>query len=175
MNKKTNKNISSTKISDKQLITGGRVLQRHRDFFTYLIFGFLASLINILVYFLMQNILGISLVISNTIAFFIANLFSFFMNKHAVFTEDQDTTTSLFRQIVLFFLFRILSLIPDNLVMLLGLSFFQWNELFVKILDQILVGIFNYLTTRAIFKKQTSKLRRQVQQVKKDRKHLDVK
>ena len=35
--------------------------------------------------------------------------------------------------------------------MLVGISWLNWNAFFVKIIDQILVGIFNYLTTKSIF------------------------
>ncbi len=35
--------------------------------------------------------------------------------------------------------------------MLVGISWLHWNAFFVKIIDQILVGIFNYLTTKSIF------------------------
>ena len=35
--------------------------------------------------------------------------------------------------------------------MLVGISWLHWNAFFVKIIDQILVGTFNYLTTKSIF------------------------
>ena len=38
--------------------------------------------------------------------------------------------------------------------MLVGLSWLHLNALLVKIIDQVLVGIFNYLTTRSVFQKQ---------------------
>ena len=50
-----------------------------------------------------------------------------------------------------------ISLIPDNLIMLVGISWLHWNALFVKIVDQILVGIFNYLTTKSIFLNTSNK------------------
>jgi hypothetical protein len=41
--------------------------------------------------------------------------------------------------------------------MLVGISWLHWNALFVKIVDQILVGIFNYLTTKSIFLNTSNK------------------
>ena len=38
--------------------------------------------------------------------------------------------------------------------MLVGLSWLHLDALIVKIVDQILVGIFNYLTTRSVFQAQ---------------------
>lgn len=157
MTKKTN-NLNNTKIN--QSITGGRLLRRHHDFFLYIIFGFLASLINIIVYFIFRSIFNWQLIYANTIAFFIANLASFFMNKHAVFADETNKNANIWQQLGMFFLYRILSLIPDNLVMLIGLSWMHWNQLIVKIIDQLVVGIFNYITTRSVFRKETNKMRR---------------
>lgn len=162
MTKKTNSNLSpNTRIGNQ--VTGGRLLRRHHDFFAYIIFGFMASLINIAVYFIFSNLLHWQLIYANTMAFFIANLASFFMNKHAVFADETNKNANIWQQIGMFFLYRVLSLIPDNLVMLIGLSWLGWNELIVKIIDQLVVGIFNYVTTRSVFKRETNKMRRAVE------------
>lgn len=146
-------------------IAGGRLLRRHHDFFAYVIFGFIASLINIVTFLTLHNGFSLNLITANTIAFFVSNLISFIMNKKAVFISEKDAKASngsLARQIGLFFLYRILSLIPDNLVMLIGLSWLQLNSVFVKALDQVIVGIFNYITTKSVFKQETSRLRKLV-------------
>jgi putative flippase GtrA len=88
---------------------------------------------------------------ANTIAFIISNLASFSFNKHGVFIQNVDKNHGVVYQICLFFIYRVISLVPDNLIMLVGISWLHWNAFFVKIIDQILVGIFNYLTTKSIF------------------------
>ncbi|MBD5430305.1 GtrA family protein [Lactobacillus sp.] len=136
---------------------GSRLVARHRSFYAYTIFGFLAALINIVTFMIFHNWWKIPLIYANTVAFIISNLASFFFNKHGVFIENVDKKHGTLYQLGLFFVYRIISLIPDNLIMLIGLSWLHWNTLFVKILDQILVGIFNYLTTKSIFSDTSSK------------------
>ncbi|MBP2057590.1 putative flippase GtrA [Lactobacillus colini] len=146
------------KVTKAQLrLLGARLVTRHKSFYVYMIFGFLAALINIVAFMVFHNWWKIPLIYANTIAFVISNLASFFFNKHGVFIDNVDETHSTLYQLGLFFVYRILSIIPDNLIMLVGLSWLHWNTLFVKIIDQIVVGIFNYLTTKSIFLNTSNK------------------
>lgn len=96
---------------------------------------------------------GFAASVVNTVAFIISNLFSFFVNKELVFTQNLDDRHGVLYQLGMFFLYRLLSLIPDNIIMVVGLSWLHWNTLLVKIIDQIMVGLINYLTTRSIFQR----------------------
>ncbi|WP_251717426.1 GtrA family protein [Lactobacillus agrestimuris] len=133
---------------------GEKIFKRHRNVWVYMIFGFLAALINTIAFVALHNWWHNSVIIANTVAFIISNLASFYFNQKAVFTNNVDHDHSTWHKIIVFFTYRILSLIPDTLIMLVGLSWLHLNALFVKIIDQILVGIFNYLTTRSVFQKQ---------------------
>lgn len=140
------------KITQEQLRElGSKLVARHRNFYVYVIFGFLAAVINIACFLLLHNIWKMPVIYANTIAFIISNLASFSFNKHGVFIQNVDKNHGVVYQICLFFIYRVISLVPDNLIMLVGISWLHWNAFFVKIIDQILVGIFNYLTTKSIF------------------------
>lgn len=146
-------------VTKKQLRKlGNKLVLRHRNFYVYVVFGFLAALINIFTFWLFHNIWKIPWFYANILAFIISNLASFVFNKHGVFIENVDKSHSIIYQLSLFFLYRILSLISDNIIMFLGMSWLHWNTFIVKIIDQIVVGIFNYLTTKSIFLKSSSKV-----------------
>lgn len=116
--------------------------------------GFAASVVNTVAFLLFHSWLKMAVVYANTIAFIISNLFSFFANKELVFTQNLDDRHGVLYQLGMFFLYRrLLSLIPDNIIMVVGLSWLHWNTLLVKIIDQIMVGLINYLTTRSIFQR----------------------
>lgn len=135
---------------------GEKIFKRHRNFWVYTFYGFIAALINTVVYMIMHNTLHTFLIIDNTVAFIISNLASFWFNNKAVFKDNVDTEHSIWHKLISFFAFRIISLIPDTLIMWLGVTILKWPALLVKIIDQVLVGIFNYLTTRSVFQKQES-------------------
>lgn len=143
-------------ISDEAHIRklGQKLIKSHRNLWVYMIFGFVAALINTVVFMVLHQWWHSIVVVSNTIAFIVSNLASFYFNQKAVFINNVDHDHSTWHKLVVFFAYRIISLIPDTLIMLVGLSWLHLNALLVKIIDQVLVGIFNYLTTRSVFQKQ---------------------
>lgn len=157
MNKKHHPS-SVSKQHIRQL--GNKLVLRHRNFYAYVVFGFLAALINIFTFWLFHNIWKVPWFYANILAFIISNLASFVFNKHGVFIENVDKSHTVLYQLSLFFLYRVLSLIPDNIIMFLGMSILHWNTFIVKIIDQIVVGIFNYLTTKSIFLNSSGKITR---------------
>ena len=130
------------------------LVKRHRNLFVYMVFGFIAALINTIVFMVLHKWWHSVVLVSNTIAFIISNLASFVFNQKAVFINNVDVEHSTWQKLLVFFTYRIISLIPDSLIMLVGLSWLHLDALLVKIVDQILVGVFNYLTTRSVFQAQ---------------------
>lgn len=164
-------------ISDEKNIRqlGQKLVKRHRNLWVYMIFGFLAALINTVVFMILHQWWHSAVVISNTVAFIISNLASFYFNQKAVFINNVDHDHSTWHKLIVFFTYRIISLLPDTLIMLVGLSWLHLNALLVKIIDQILVGIFNYLTTRSVFQKQEhtmiERAKMRIQEQKEKQKH----
>ena len=166
------KNKKEVTIGDQAQIRklGQKLIKRHRNLWVYTIFGFVAALINTVVFMVLHSWWHNVMVISNTIAFIISNLASFYFNQKAVFINNVDHE----HKLIVFFTYRVISLIPDTLIMLVGLSWLHLNALLVKIIDQVLVGIFNYLTTRSVFQKQEhtmiERAKRRIQEQKAKRK-----
>ncbi|MCZ3622588.1 GtrA family protein [Lactobacillus mulieris] len=152
--------------SDRTLLRkqGRKLLRRYRNLYVYMFFGFVAALINTIVFVVLHNNFKVVLVFANTLAFIISNLASFFFNHYAVFTHHVDRSKSIWHKLIAFFTFRIISIVPDTLIMLVGLSVLRWNTVLVKLIDQLLVGIFNYLTTKAVFQKNDHLIRERIRQ-----------
>ena len=139
---------------------GQKILKRHRNLWVYMIFGFVAALINTLVFMVLHSWWHSVMVISNTIAFIVSNLASFYFNQKAVFINNVDHDHSTWHKLIVFFTYRVISLIPDTLIMLVGLSWLHLNALLVKIIDQVLVGVFNTMIERAKMRIQEQKNKR---------------
>jgi putative flippase GtrA len=149
-----NKSKVSPSLDESHIRELGKKLIHHRNLYVYMIFGFLAALINTVAFMVLHSWWHLALVYANTLAFIISNLASFYFNQKAVFINNVDHEHSTWHKLVVFFAYRIISLIPDTLIMVVGLSWLHLGALLVKIVDQILVGIFNYLTTRSVFQYQ---------------------
>lgn len=130
-----------------------RLVFKYRDFLTYTIFGFLASLVNIFTYWVFRHTIIWPYLLANTMAWFVANLFGFFTNKSLVFQSKYTTFGAVCREVLSFFFFRGVSFFLDNGLMIVAISFLGWQSMTAKIIDQLIVGIVNYITTRYTFKK----------------------
>ena len=92
-----------------------KIYHQYQYFWKYALFGFMAALVNVLVFWVLHSVLAEHYLFSNTIAWVLATLFSFFTNK---------------------------------------------------IIDQVLVGLFNYGTSRLIFMESNQKMRMRQQIMK---------
>ncbi|WP_010624358.1 GtrA family protein [Companilactobacillus versmoldensis] len=128
-----------------------KMLKQHREFLVYCLFGFLASVLNIAIFNLAHNNLAMQLWLANTIAWFISNLFSFFVTKYYVFQTEMTDYKKLFHEGGCFLLSRIFSLVIDDLFMIVAVLILPWNNLIIKAIDQIIVGLFNYYSSKWIF------------------------
>ena len=85
------------------------LLKKYREVISYLIFGFLTTLVNFVTYFIAHNLLGIDEIISNIIAWFVAVVFAFITNKTIVFESKKKTFKALAYEVSSFFIFRIVT------------------------------------------------------------------
>lgn len=127
------------------------LIKKYRNFWVYCFFGFLASLINIGIFDISHNYFHIPLWIANTVAWFISNFFSFFVTKLYVFKSEMENFKKLFQEGFVFLISRIFSLIFDDLFMIFAVLILPWNNLIIKAIDQIIVGLFNYFSSKLIF------------------------
>lgn len=120
-----------------------------KEVILYLIFGISTTIINIAMFQMLRQ-LNISIIISNTIAWFISVLFAYMTNKRYVFESKNESKF----EIVLFFSSRLFSLIVDNIGILILINVILVNEFYSKIIINIIVIIINYLFSKFLVFKQ---------------------
>ena len=96
------------------------------------------------------------MVISSGLSWFFSVLFAYITNKLFVFESKTETKKSFIREIVSFFLARILSgILCDVGTFALMVNVFDINDIFSKIVTQVMVIIVNYVLSKlVIFKKK---------------------
>ena len=120
-----------------------------REVLSYLFFGVLTTLVNILVFFLLRYF-NVHLYLSNLIAWLVAVFFAFITNKLYVFNSKSDNKKKNLKELIAFFICRIISLGADMGAMYLLLQVINSSEVFAKIMTNILVIILNYLFSKLI-------------------------
>jgi len=125
----------------------------HQEGMRYLIFGGVSTILNILVFILLDK-LGISTIISNFIAWVVSIVFAYFTNKMCVFNTKTNNKKELSKEVFSFVGCRILTLLIDELYMYITIDILNFNSLIMKIISNIIVIILNFVFSKIlIFKK----------------------
>jgi putative flippase GtrA len=118
-----------------------------RELVLYVFFGTLTFLVNIITYFLFEDIMGINYLISNVLAWFFSVLFAYVTNRIWVF---ESKSPDILKEMSLFFGGRIFSGAVDTGLMYLFIDVLTIGDLISKIVVQIIVIILNYVFSKLI-------------------------
>ncbi|MFD5263162.1 GtrA family protein [Bacillus wiedmannii] len=127
-----------------------------KEFFNYLLFGGLTTLINIVTYFICATLVGMDYKIATTIAWIVSVLFAYITNKKYVFNSQQTSFAHVVKEFVYFMGFRIVSYFIDIASMIVLIEWLGMNDLVAKIIANVIVVVLNYFASKyIIFKKKT--------------------
>lgn len=127
---------------------------KYREVLMYLIFGVLTTVINILVFYIFKDTLTIDYRTSNVIAWFVSVLFAFITNKYFVFASKGESKQAFFKEMALFFWYRLLSLGIDMLMMIVMVSVLGIDALIAKLVTQVVIVIINYVFSKLLIFKE---------------------
>lgn len=134
--------------------------RKHQEGMRYLIFGALSTIINILTYAIFASVIlknlptdELRVNISEIIAFIAAIIFAYITNKMYVFKSKTQNIKQLVKEITSFTSCRIITEIISILMMNIAI-WYSINDIFMKILANIVVIILNFVFSKIIiFKK----------------------
>lgn len=130
-------------------------LKKHKEFLLYAFFGILTTLVNIVSYYLLYNMLFIKNVPAVIISWALSVAFAFFTNKLFVFESRSFKLSIVLRESVTFFSARLFTGILDVIIMYIAVDLLLLDSLFWKIVSNVIVVILNYILSKIwIFKKQ---------------------
>ena len=128
-----------------------------KEIFLWLIFGGLTTVISVASFWRL-NQLGLDELISNIFSWIIAVTFAFFTNKFWVFNSPLTSKKSFAKQFVSFYGFRLITLLIEETIIAIFVTWLAFNSLVVKIVAQIVIIILNYILSKLfVFKKEELK------------------
>ena len=131
--------------------------ENHLEGMRYLVFGALATAVNIAVYTLFYYLFKLGNSTSNVIAWIVAAIFAYYTNKVLVFESKVDTKKALLREAASFFGCRLLTLFIDQAIMIVTVDKLGLNGFVMKVLSNIIVIILNFVFSKLfIFKKKNT-------------------
>ena len=130
-------------------------MKRKKEVISYLFFGVLTTLINILSYVVLSKLFEVDYKLATTIAWGISVLVAFITNKVYVFNSKETNIVLVAKEFSSFTFFRLLSYLMDLGVMVLMVEWLKTDDLIAKIVANVFVVIFNYFASKyVIFKKK---------------------
>lgn len=141
----------------KKVIDWGlNLYKKYKEIFNYLIFGVLATVINIGVFALLNHFLGSNLYeVSNIIAILASIFFQYFTNRFFVFERKEQTKKEVWLEFGKFMSARAVTALLDMGIMFVGVSLLHFYELVMKIIANVIVIILNYVFSKfLVFKKK---------------------
>lgn len=133
------------------------LFHKYKEVISYLIFGVATTIVNIVVFFVCKDVLGIDYKISNAIGWFLSVLFAFFTNKYFVFSSKHEDFRSFIVEMFLFYWYRVLSFVVDMGLMMLMIEMMHISDFWAKMVTQVAVIVLNYFFSKfLIFKKKVS-------------------
>ena len=123
-----------------------------KELISYLIFGVLTTIVNIVVYYVFNTWLQVNYLVSNAIAWIASVLFAYITNRKYVF---ESKNTSMFNELVKFIGARLSTGIMDMILMWLLVDVLSMNSMVSKIVVNVLVIVLNYVLSKVfVFKKE---------------------
>ena len=129
-----------------------KIYQKYKTVILYLAFGSLTTLVNIIAYFSLTKIAGIPYLASNVMAWIVSVLFAYVTNRLFVFASKGQGAIFIIKECSTFIGCRLFSGLVDTTTMYVMIDLLHYNDLFVKIIANIIVIVLNYgLSKRIVF------------------------
>lgn len=124
--------------------------KKYEELILYVFFGGLTTLVNIVVFFAADTLLGIHYLIANGAAWILSVLFAYVTNRTWVFKSGSSGFAAIVREMALFVGGRIVSGAGDMIIMFVCIDLAHLPSLWAKILSNVFVVIFNYIVSKLI-------------------------
>lgn len=130
-----------------------KLYNKYREIIDYIIFGGLTTLVNIVVFYIFDTLLGWPYLIANAVAIVLSILFAYITNKRFVFKTSDMTTKENMMEFLKFIGFRLVSGLADMATMWLLVDLISIDTNIAKLLTQFIVVVLNYVFSKLfIFK-----------------------
>lgn len=127
---------------------------KYQSFLLYVIFGVLTTIVNIIVFFILYNMLHTGHNIAYVVAWFWAVLFAYLTNRVWVFHSTSSTTADIVKEVWQFYLARVLTGIIGYFILTFGVDLLRQDANIWNIIQNIFVIVSNFVLSKLIiFKK----------------------
>ena len=125
-----------------------KAFNQYKGVIRYLFFGICTTIINIISYYACTYMIGWTVVSSTVVSWLLAVSFAFITNKIWVFESKTWNKGSVIKEVLSFFLCRIMTGILDLIIMIVSVKILGWNDILMKAISNIAVIMLNYIASK---------------------------
>ena len=130
------------------------IFAKHRELILYVIFGGLTTAVDWSISFLLYAA-KVNVHVADVIAWCAAVLFAFVTNRALVFQSSETRAIGVLRELSTFAGGRVLTLLLQELIVLVFYDLMGWSAYFVKLVAAVLVIVLNYFISKLlVFRKK---------------------
>ena len=122
--------------------------KKNKEVLLYLFFGGLTFIVSIATYAVFNVSMGINELIANVMSWVLAVLFAFATNRVWVFQAPTHTITEFLKQMLSFFGGRVVTLVIEEIILLVFITWLGFNSMVVKVIAQVIVVVLNYVISK---------------------------
>lgn len=127
---------------------------KYKEVINYLFFGGCTFLVSIISFYVFNKVFGFNEHVANVISWVLAVSFAYITNKLYVFESKTSDFKSLLKEIGSFVSARLLTLVMEEIILLIGVNCLHIDSMIVKVVAQVVVIVSNYFLSKLfIFKK----------------------
>jgi putative flippase GtrA len=130
-------------------------MKNKKEVVSYLVFGILTTLVNIISYGFLTKFIHLDYKLATTIAWLLSVLFAFVTNKLYVFNSKELKIKTLVKELFSFLFFRFISYLIDIGMMILMVEWLMLDDIFAKVMANIVVVIMNFFASKFFIFKST--------------------
>ena len=132
-----------------------KLYTKYKSIILYMVFGAGTTVVNIVTYYVMYDLLSAPNVPSDIAAWITSVLFAFVTNRRYVFEQTDNSARRLARDFISFVGCRLATGVLDVAIMYLSVDVMGWNGLVWKMISNVIVIVLNYIASKYfIFKKE---------------------
>ena len=118
--------------------------RKHEEGINYLIFGFLAFVLNYVLYFVFASMLQMHYMLATAVSWVLTVVFAYWTNRTFVFKSQNKDVQSLGREFVAFIGARVATEVLELAMMFVMVDVADLNEYISKLICQVIVILANY-------------------------------
>lgn len=137
---------------------GWGLYKKHEEGINYLIFGFLAFVLNYVLYFVFADAVSMHYMAATVLSWVLTVVFAYWTNRTFVFKSQNKETASVLVEFVSFIGARVATELLEIVLMYVMVDMCSINDKIAKLVCQVLVILANYVLSKIwIFKDTSSK------------------